>query len=126
MSIAITVGPYSGAFDGRVKETLNGTGGLLIIYAKSISNNGTIEAKGVDSNKPEVYSSSQGIWTNSLTVPGGASGGGSINVFYKEQSNITVEACSTKGGEGKGYYSGSGGDGSITIGNISTGTFVKD
>lgn len=67
---------------------------------------------------------------------GGGSGGGSINLFY--QSHIAKGIIQNNGGSGGGtsYYhghlhsagrpGGTGGAGSITIGNISTGTFVKD
>ncbi len=60
---------------------------------------------------------------------GGGSGGGSINLFYK--SNITRGSINSNGGtygtgESARRNGGYGGAGSITIGNISTGTFVKD
>lgn len=59
---------------------------------------------------------------------GGGSGGGSINIFYK--GSIQKGSLSVYGGSGgscyRGRHGGSGGAGSITIGNISTGTFVKD
>lgn len=92
-----------------------GTGGLLILYANTLTNNGNINSNGSDGGNGDY-------------AGGGASGGGSINLFYKTRmktGNITV-----KGGiHGQGYNGGSGGNGgsgSITIGNISTGTFVKD
>lgn len=66
---------------------------------------------------------------------GGGSGAGSINIFHKE--NIENEKIVANAGQGggaspgdahhwPGYPGGSGGTGCITIGNISTGTFVKD
>lgn len=67
---------------------------------------------------------------------GGGSGGGSINLFYR--SNITKGVIQSSGGLGgsanyshgnlhsHGYQAGNGGAGCITIGNISTGTFIKD
>lgn len=69
---------------------------------------------------------------------GGGSGGGSINLFYK--TNITKGTITVNGGtrggaqavifhtHGRdyGYAGGNGGTGCITIGNIYTGTFIKD
>lgn len=69
---------------------------------------------------------------------GGGSGGGSINLFYKvnvTKGTILVNGgtkgnaqsvISTTVGYDYGYAGGNGGSGCITIGNISTGTFVKD
>lgn len=56
------------------------------------------------------------------TMSGGSSGGGSVNVFYKlSYSNTgTVEAVGGTSGNG-----GAGGEGSVTIGCISTGSFVQ-
>ena len=57
---------------------------------------------------------------------GGGSGGGSINIFYKTSiTNGTIIASGGTRGSGK-VVGGSGGAGCVTIGNISTGTFVKD
>lgn len=67
------------------------------------------------------------------TTGGGGSGGGSINIFYNNNiRNTGTIQCN--GGKGAIRYNGpngygwgqNGGAGSITIGNISTGTFVKD
>lgn len=100
-------------YAGSVGKT--GTGGLLILYANTLTNNGNISSNGSNGG-------------NGNFAGGGASGGGSINLFYKtsfKKGNII-----TKGGsKGAGYNAGpggNGGSGSITIGNISTGTFVKD
>ena len=89
----------------------NGTGGLLIMYAKNIINNGSIDSKG----------SEAGYGTNKWSA-GGSSGGGSINIFYT--LNYSGNIPSAEGGKAveKG---GKGGDGSVTIGNIATGTFVE-
>lgn len=71
-----------------------GTGGLLILYANNLNNNAKITSKGTDSNG---Y--------------GGASGGGSVNIFYNELiKKGTIEATGGNGGEG-----GSGGNGSVTF-----------
>ena len=82
---------------GRRGNGTNGTGGLLILYANKLNNKKDITAKGTDSNGT-----------------GGASGGGSINIFYNETINQgTVEATGGNGGSG-----GNGGDGLVTFFNI--------
>lgn len=90
-------------------DGLNGTGGLLIIYASNVDNsNGTITANGVgiNANIGDVNKS-------------GSSGGGSINIFYtKSVMNGKLEA---NGGKNAGIH---GGTGSITIGNIKEGNFI--
>lgn len=89
----------------------NGTGGLLIISANKIINTGVIAATGVSGG----YGSG---------ASGGSSGGGSINIFVKEDysSTGTVSANDTVAQS----YGGRGGAGSVTIGSISTGTFVSN
>lgn len=94
-----------------------GTGGLLILYANSIENNGSITSNGSNGG----YGDCGG---------GGGSGGGSINLFYR--TNITTSVITANAGLGgasnRSYsvYSkgGDGGAGCVTIGNISTRTFV--
>lgn len=55
---------------------------------------------------------------------GGASGGGSINIFYKESiEKGTINAIGGTGGTGS-KTGGAGGNGCISIGSISTGTYV--
>lgn len=65
-------------------------------------------------------------------VGGGASGAGSINIFFNE--SITKGMISTIGGIGglsegfqgfAGIRGGSGGNGCVSIGNISTGTYQE-
>lgn len=89
----------------------NGTGGLLIIYANELinSNNSIINANG-----------SSGGWTE---VCGGSSGGGSVNIFYRQNFENNGSIVANGGTAGNG---GAGGTGSVTIGNISTGSFVED
>ena len=90
----------------------NGTGGLLIMYANNIINNKTISANGTTGGK--AYNG------------GGSSGGGSINIFYNNEysNNGTVVANGgTAAGTNKG---GAGGKGTVSIGNISTGTYVSN
>ena len=97
----------------------DGTGGLLIMYANKILNNGDILSEGTMGGR--------------ANASGGSSGGGSINLFYKDSFN-NVNTISSNGGNvaigidlggGGNVSGGSGGDGSVTVGNISTGTFVK-
>ncbi len=90
----------------------DGTGGLLVIYCNTFNNRGLCCANGVDSSSKKT----------TVTEPsGGASGGGSINIFYQTVTNYgKLEA---NGGKSVNY-GGAGGNGSITIGSIETGTFV--
>lgn len=100
---------YNSVFSGE-----NGTGGLLIIYGNNIINNGNIKSNG--SNGGEATS-------NDNIASGGSSGAGSINIFFKE-TYVKVGSIVAKGGRiGNG---GAGGDGTVTIGKILNGTFVKD
>lgn len=109
----------SGGLNGNTiigQRGSSGTGGLIVLFATQFSNSKIIESNG-----------SNGGYGN--RAGGGGSGGGSINIFYKEQINKgTVNANGGKGGDSAGWkvYGGDGGNGSITIGNISTGTFIKD
>lgn len=93
----------------------NGTGGLLVIYANQIDNNGNITANGCAGGE---------VTTNSNSASGGASGGGSINIFYN--NTITgIEKITATGGisNSGGSKGGAGGTGSITVGSIATGNF---
>lgn len=108
-----------GGWSYRDYNDRNGTGGLLIMYANKIQNNGSIL--------------SEGIMGGRSNASGGSSGGGSINLFYKDSFD-NVNTISSNGGNvaigidlggGGNVSGGAGGDGSVTIGNISTGTFVK-
>ena len=87
----------------------DGTGGLLIVMSDNCYNLGYIYSQG----------SSGGI-NGSI---GGSSGGGTINVFYKRQYNGDGIINANGGRYGN---VGAGGNGSVTIGNISSGTFAKD
>lgn len=86
----------------------NGTGGLCIIFANKVINNGNIQSNGVTGGTG---------WPN-----GGASGGGSINIFYKD--SISKGTITATGGTSSG--GGHGGAGTLTTGNIGSKTFVKD
>ena len=86
---------------GAAGSNLGGEGGgLLIIYANSILNNNKILSNG------------------RFGQYGNGTGGGSINIFYKEQiTEGTIQA--TKGGNGGGYYGAEGGNGTVTIQKLS-------
>ena len=90
----------------------DGTGGLLIIFGSSIINNGLISANGTDS-------------VNCVPA-GGASGAGSINIFYRGNYSSTGQINAFGGNYNNSYTGGVGGNGSITIGSIATGTFVSN
>lgn len=95
----------------------NGTGGLLNIFSNILTNKGTIKTEGL----------SGGVANVNGGCGGGSSGGGSLNIFYKN-SYSNKGKISANGGMpayGKFQLGGAGGDGSVTVGNISTGTFVK-
>lgn len=93
-----------------------GTGGLLIIYADSVINNGEISSNGSDG----------GIGNGGLPG-GGASGGGTVNIFYKTTYTGTKPiATGGKAITGGGTIKIWGGSGSVSIGSISTGKYVED
>ncbi len=85
---------------------LSGTGGLLIIYAKLLNNNASIQANGVQNEA-------------SAGASGGSSGGGSINLFYSlDESNLgNIEA---KGGSANesSATGGAGGNGCVSTDKI--------
>ena len=86
-----------------------GTGGTLIIYGNNINNNNEIIANGI-----------KGI---NAYVGGGASGGGSINVFYKESYENSGSILADGGEKTGSYQSGNGGRGSISVGQILNGIY---
>lgn len=79
-----------------------GTGGLLIIYAGTFENNGTISSNG----------SSGGYGTG---ASGGSSGGGSINIFA---STISSYGIIVANGGATQTYGSLGGQGTINVGQI--------
>ena len=89
----------------------DGTGGTLVIYGNNIINSGKIESEGSNGG-------------NGNDSSGGASGGGSINIFYKG-SYIENGTYSVKGGTGGSIAlkGGNGGNGTINIGKIKNGTY---
>lgn len=94
-----------------------GTGGLLIIYANEFNNLGTIKSNG--SPGGPVNSASGGI------SGGGGSGAGSINIFGNVLNSGNIEAIGVYGGT-VNNDGGKGGSGSITIGTITSGTFINN
>ena len=64
-----------------------------------------------------------GSMGDNRNAPGGSSGGGSINIFYKDILSNNGNILANGGGDDN---MPKGGDGSVTIGNISSGTFTKD
>lgn len=89
----------------------DGTGGLLVIFSNKYDNQGSIEANGVESVK-----------MSSGVPSGGASGGGSINIFYNEF--ISNNKCVANGGQSVSG-GGAGGNGCISIGCIASGTYQE-
>ncbi|MCI8640345.1 MAG: fibronectin type III domain-containing protein, partial [Clostridia bacterium] len=82
---------------GGTPNGKNGTGGLLILYSNKLENNNKINSNGIDSNQS-----------------GGASGGGSVNIFYNKLiSKGIVEAIGGNGGSG-----GAGGNGYVVLQDI--------
>ena len=81
----------------------NGTGGLLILYADTLYNNGTI--------------SSNGSLGGSGRAGGGSSGGGSINIFARiiTENGTQIANGGTATGGTKG---GAGGNGSVTVNEL--------
>ena len=102
------------AFPG-VGNPSGGTAGLIIIYADDIINNNNITSVGT---KPGQY-------YNDNVNAGGSSGGGSINIFYKNTFQNTKDIIANGGDSlyGRSGNGGAGGTGSISIGKISNGTY---
>lgn len=109
------VGINTGIVSGYGWQQTNlGTGGLLIVYASILNNNGSITANGVSpAARPGASAYS--------FAHGGASGGGSVNIF--SSSYTGTGAVSASGGIGRrtngtrtdrATTSGSGGAGSVT------------
>ena len=92
----------------------DGTGGLLVIYTNNLNSTGIIESNGSNGSRGG-------------RSEGGSSGGGSINVFYKNEISVTGEIQAKGGNElGTGISGGKGGNGCVSIGNVSTGEYVSD
>ena len=89
-----------------------GTGGLLIMYADNLYNSGTISSNGVSSSSCGISNS------NGRVDPGGASGGGSVNIFANRVTNISTMTAA--GGAAITLYStgGAGGNGTVTVNEL--------
>lgn len=75
----------------------NGTGGLIILYGNIIKNNSIISSNGI------------GTYASDGTTAG-ASGGGSINLFYRASDNNSVGTIEADGGSNEARF-GRGGRG---------------
>ena len=104
-------GPSGNQWGVPARYGKNGTGGLLILYTNNMINNSTIYSNGVEGGYSDVG--------------GGATGGGSINIFYKQ--NYTIGNIYANGGNAVGSYrlGGRGGQGSISVGQIVDGSYVS-
>ena len=96
----------------------SGTGGLLIIFASNIDNKNTISSNGSQGGIKEKVSGSP--------LGGAGSGAGTINIFY--ENLFSNDGSITAQGGSCGYFyssikSGSGGNGTITIGTIKNNKF---
>lgn len=95
-------GMYGGTGNpGGNQSGTNGTGGLLVIYTNILNNNGKITSKGSNS-----YDG------------GGASGGGSVNIFYSRVEKEGVIDATGGSGTENDRIGGDGGNGCITLTNI--------
>ena len=81
----------------------DGTGGLLIIYADIYINNGVISADGV----------AGGASATRVPASGGASGGGSVNIFYNTMINPGI--ATANGGAAQGNGGCAGANGCVTL-----------
>ena len=104
-----------------------GTGGLLMIYSLSLDNKGTISSNGISSSTATSFNKGNPYWYYDQICLGGASGGGSINIFYSSLLNkgtITANGGTIITG-GKFIPGGAGGNGTVSIGDISSGTYTE-
>jgi hypothetical protein len=90
-TISNTSGTTPGGFIGAGNPS-GGTGGLLIIIAKSIRNNGSIVSNGTAINCATRFTA----WSSGFNCAGG-SGGGSIQMFYKYTYSNTGTITVTPG-----------------------------
>lgn len=94
-----------------------GTGGLLIIFSNTFINYNNIQSNGGDTIIPNQYPSNK--------TSGGASGGGSVNIFYnKIKQKGNVFANGGKQTAGYTYSGGAGGNGSVTLTQVPIDYFV--
>ena len=108
-------GGYSEKAKNQITErATTGTGGLLMIYAEIFNNQYSISSEGKNG---------AGTYSGYSYAAGGSSGGGSINIFYKNL--IQKGFTSSRGGnsvsgwqESNSMHSGAGGNGTITFTEI--------
>lgn len=94
-----------------------GTGGLLIIFSNKFTNYNNIQSNGGDTIIPNQSPSNKSS--------GGASGGGSINIFYnKIEQEGNVFANGGKQTAGYTYSGGAGGKGSVTFTQVPIDYFI--
>ena len=101
------VGNYQGSANANYSGK-NGTGGLLIIYANTYINNGTVSADGVEG----------GLANTRVPASGGSSGGGSVNIFYSEMINAETSITTANGGAAQAYGGCAGANGCVTFTQI--------
>lgn len=83
-----------------------------MMYADNLYNSGTISANGVSS-------SSSGIGTSNGRVdPGGASGGGSVNIFANRVANVSTITATGGASISIASKGGAGGAGTVTINEL--------
>lgn len=101
-----------------VQETNSGIrgGGLLVVYAYDIEGNGNWESLG-ESNC--IFSSLLNLWHLAQSC-----GGGSINVFAKNNISVKSEKFDVTGGTAEETWC-RGGNGSISVGTIGLGRFMS-
>ncbi len=105
---------YNNVINDSTYSGKNGTGGLLMLYSNTLNNNGVIEANGCKGGQAT---------SKDLVASGGSSGAGSINIFYKDSYLNNGDIFATSEAE---FNGGAGGDGSISVGSISTGSYVSN
>lgn len=102
---------YNGYIYSDTQSSIGyGVGGRIIIFTNSISNV-NLTSQGIDSQNGTGYHA----------ATGGASGGGSINIFYTNNAtNITYNVDGGKAGKGlsNNNYAGNGGKGTYTCEQI--------
>ena len=89
-----------------------GTGGLLILYTNDLYNEGTISSNGISSSTAGLSRSYGRV------DPGGASGGGSVNIFAHEVKNLNIITAAGGAATTQSSTGGAGGNGTVTINEL--------
>lgn len=111
-------GALDASYDG-----VNGVGGVIIIYCETLeTTNAKLIANGYSSEITygKAYTSTASS-NGKIYAGGGGSGGGSVNIFYKNISNTNLDEDLIIDVSGQG----TGGNGTYNIGSISTGKYVN-